>query len=58
LGLAWGANRALNLTGFVILLVLSFGVINLSSVIGAQINTYYDYELDMKDKRKKTAHLG
>ena len=53
LGLAWGANRTLNLTGFIILLVLSFGVINLSSVIGAQINTYYDYELDMKDERKK-----
>jgi 4-hydroxybenzoate polyprenyltransferase len=49
LGLAWGANRAFNLTSLIILLVLSFSIINLSSAIGAQINTYYDYELDMKD---------
>jgi 4-hydroxybenzoate polyprenyltransferase len=53
LGLAWGANRTLNLTSFIILLVLSFSIINLSSAIGAQINTYYDYELDTKDERKK-----
>ena len=53
LGLAWGANGTFDLTSFVILLVLSFSVINLSSVIGAQINAYYDYELDMKDERKK-----
>jgi 4-hydroxybenzoate polyprenyltransferase len=53
LGLAWGANRTFNLTSLIILLVLSFSIINLSSAIGAQINTYYDYELDMEDERKK-----
>jgi len=53
LGLAWGANRTFDLTSLIILLVLSFSVINLSSAIGAQINTYYDYKLDMKDERKK-----
>jgi len=53
LGLAWGANRTSDLTSLIILLVLSFSVINLSSAIGAQVNTYYDYELDMKDERKK-----
>jgi len=53
LGLAWGANRTSDLTGLIVLVVLSFSTINLSSTIGAQINTYYDYELDMKDERKK-----
>jgi 4-hydroxybenzoate polyprenyltransferase len=53
LGLAWGANRTIDLTSLIILLVLSFSTINLSSVIGAQMNTYYDYELDMKDERRK-----
>lgn len=37
----------------VILVVLSFAIINLSSAIGAQINTLSDYELDSKDERKK-----
>lgn len=32
---------------------LSFTIINLSSAIGAQINTLSDYELDLKDSRKK-----
>jgi len=33
--------------------VLSFTIINLSSAIGAQANTLFDYELDSKDYRKK-----
>jgi len=37
----------------VILIVLSFSIINLSSAIGAQANTLSDYELDLKDERKK-----
>lgn len=53
LGLAWGATRTSDLAGLIMILVLSFVIINLSSTIGAQINTYYDYELDMKDGRKK-----
>jgi 4-hydroxybenzoate polyprenyltransferase len=53
LGLAWGANRALDLMSLVVLLVLSFAIINLSSAIGAQVNTHSDYELDSKDDRKK-----
>jgi len=53
LGLAWGANRNLSLTSLILLLVLSFTIINLSSAIGAQVNTYADYELDTKDDRKK-----
>ncbi len=58
LGLAWGATRTSDLAGLIIILVLSFSIINLSSAIGAQINTYYDYELDMKDDRKKQLVLA
>jgi len=53
MGLAWGATPTLDLTSSVILLVLSFTIINLSSAIGAQINTYCDYELDSRDNSKK-----
>lgn len=53
MGLAWGATPAMNLTTLVLLIVLSFTIINGSSAIGAQINTVSDYELDLKDERKK-----
>ncbi len=53
MGLAWGASPPLGLINGVILVVLSFSIINLSSAIGAQVNTLSDYELDLKDERKK-----
>ena len=53
MGLAWGANPPLSLTEGIVLVVLSFSIINLSSAIGAQANTLSDYELDLKDPRKK-----
>ncbi len=53
MGLAWGANPPLGLIDGAILMVLSFSIINLSSAIGAQANTLSDYELDLKDERKK-----
>src|SRR4030043_187036 len=53
MGLAWGASPPLGLIDGFILVVLSFLIINLSSVIGAQANALYDYELDLKDDRKK-----
>jgi 4-hydroxybenzoate polyprenyltransferase len=53
MGLAWGVTPALGFTSLVVLLALSFAIINLSSAIGAQINTLSDYELDSKDNRKK-----
>jgi len=53
MGLAWGATPPLDLIDGVILIVLSFSIINLSSAIGAQANTLSDYELDLKDERKK-----
>lgn len=53
MGLAWGANPPLSFADFVVLVALSFTIINLSSAIGAQANTIFDYELDSKDDRKK-----
>ena len=53
MGLAWGATPPLGLIDGLILIVLSFSIINLSSAIGAQANTLSDYELDLKDERKK-----
>ena len=53
LGLAWGATPAIGLTTLAVLIVLSFTIVNGSSSIGAQINTLSDYELDLKDPRKK-----
>jgi len=53
MGLAWGANPPLSLVIGLILIILSFLIINISSIIGAQANTLYDYELDLKDDRKK-----
>jgi 4-hydroxybenzoate polyprenyltransferase len=53
MGLAWGASPPLSLIDGLLLVVLSFSVINFSSLIGAQANALYDYELDLKDERKK-----
>ena len=53
MGLAWGATPDVDLSSLTILVVISFAIINLSSAIGAQINTYSDYELDRRDERKK-----
>jgi 4-hydroxybenzoate polyprenyltransferase len=53
MGLAWGASPPLDLIDGLILILLSFSIINISSLIGAQANALYDYELDLKDDRKK-----
>jgi 4-hydroxybenzoate polyprenyltransferase len=53
MGLAWGANPTTGFADLVVLVAFSFTIINLSSAIGAQINTLSDYELDLKDERKK-----
>ena len=53
MGLAWGASPPLSLINGVILIALSFSIINISSAIGAQVNTLSDYELDLRDERKK-----
>jgi hypothetical protein len=54
MGLAWGASPPLDLIDGLILILLSFSIINISSLIGAQANAIYDYKLDLKDDRKKT----
>ena len=53
MGLAWGVFSRTDFVSLIILLILSFTVINLSSAIGAQVNTLSDYELDSRDGRKK-----
>ncbi|MGD0495492.1 MAG: UbiA family prenyltransferase [Candidatus Bathyarchaeia archaeon] len=53
MGLAWGATLSTSVSGLVVMIVLSFAIINLSSAIGAQANTLSDRELDSKDERKK-----
>jgi 4-hydroxybenzoate polyprenyltransferase len=53
MGLAWGATPPLSFADLLVLIVLSFTIINLSSAIGAQVNTISDYELDKRDERKK-----
>jgi 4-hydroxybenzoate polyprenyltransferase len=53
MGLAWGAAPSTSIGDLVILIVLSFAIINLSSAIGAQANTLSDRDLDSKDERKK-----
>lgn len=53
MGLAWGATPSTSTGDLAIMIVLSFSIINLSSAIGAQVNTLSDRELDSKDERKK-----
>jgi len=53
MGLAWGAIPSTSMGDLVVTIILSFAVINLSSAIGAQVNTLSDRELDSKDERKK-----
>jgi 4-hydroxybenzoate polyprenyltransferase len=53
MGLAWGVNPPIGALDFAVLVALAFTIINLSSAIGAQVNTISDYELDTKDDRKK-----
>ena len=54
IGISWGINPPLDLTwGLVIPATLVFAIITLVSAIAAQVNTMFDYELDLKDSHKK-----
>ncbi len=53
MGLGWGAIPSTSIGELVVMIILSFAIINLSSAIGAQANTLFDRELDSKDDRKK-----
>jgi len=52
MGLAWGAIPSTSVGDLVVMIVLSFAIINVSSAIGAQANTLSDRDLDSKDARK------
>ncbi len=52
MGLSWGVSSVPNMLNIVILILVSFAVINLSSAIGAQANTIFDHSLDINDRRK------
>jgi 4-hydroxybenzoate polyprenyltransferase len=54
MGLAWGVTPPVGFINLVVLVALSFTIINISSAIGAQANTLSDYELDSRDDRKKS----
>ena len=53
MGLAWGAIPSTSFGDLVVMIVLSFAIINVSSAIGAQANTLSDRDLDSKDARKE-----
>jgi len=52
IGLSWGLNPP---AGFelVVRATLAFAIVMISAVIGLQVNTMYDYDLDIIDDRKK-----
>jgi len=52
IGLAWGVNPPASYE-LAFPATLAFAIIMLSAVIGLQVNTIYDYDLDIKDDRKK-----
>ena len=58
MGLAWGVTPPFDPVRGIFSVALSFLIINLSSVVGAQANTLYDYNLDLKDERKKELVLA
>ena len=54
LGIAWGINPPSDLIwGLLIPAILVFSVVTLVAAFGAQVNTISDYELDLRDSRKK-----
>jgi len=53
IGLSWSINPPLNITELVIPATLSVAIIMISAVIGLQLNTIFDYDLDSTDNRKK-----
>jgi 1,4-dihydroxy-2-naphthoate octaprenyltransferase len=52
MGLSWGINPHLSLKELVIPAVLVFAIIMLGSLVGLQLNTIFDHDLDCRDNRK------
>ena len=53
MGLAWVAIPSTSISNFIIMIILSFSIINLSSAIGAQVITLFNREIDSKDELEK-----
>lgn len=54
IGIAWGINPPSDLIwGLMIPAILVFAIVTLAAAFGAQVNTISDYELDLRDSRKK-----
>ncbi len=53
MGLAWAVVPSISSLDLLIGIAVSLVMINLSSLMGAQVNTLSDYELDVKDERKR-----
>jgi len=53
IGVAWGINPLLSFIKLVVPATLAFAVTMISAVIGLQINTLSDFDLDSRDDRKK-----
>ncbi|UCC32979.1 MAG: hypothetical protein JSW53_04085, partial [Candidatus Bathyarchaeota archaeon] len=54
IGASWGISPPVDLVwGLMVPLALVFAVITTVAAVAAQINTIADYELDLKDSRKK-----
>ena len=54
IGIAWGINPPSDLIwGLMIPAILVFAIVTLVAAFGAQVNTISDYELDLRDSRKK-----
>jgi len=52
IGLAWGINPPASFQ-LAVPATLAFATVMLSALIGLQVNTIYDFDLDIKDDRKK-----
>jgi len=53
MGFSWGIEPPMRFTELVVPATLSFAVIMLSAVVGLQVNTIFDRDLDSMDDRKK-----
>jgi len=53
IGFSWGVEPPLRFTELVVPAILSFAIIMLSAVVGLQINTLFDHDMDSTDNRKK-----
>lgn len=58
MGLSWGINPHLSFMELVVPTILVFVIIMVSALIGLQVNTIYDHDLDSMDNRKAALVLA